>query len=224
MIIAISGLDGAGKSTQIEKLIQKLEQGGFKTKYVWARGGYTYGFEIVKKCLRFIFKKKLPPPGHSNARDKSLKYPVVQRIWLIAAIIDLIVLWGLYVRICSFFNVIVVCDRYIDDTLLDFRKNFPLSRVEEGMMWRVLKFIAPLPDHSFLFWIPVDLSLKRSIDKGEPFPDSKAVLEWRLGAYMDTATFPLENYIRVDGQESIEKISETIYSKVANTLKRRSVD
>jgi len=223
MIITVSGLDGAGKSTQIQKLIQNFEIEGFKTRYVWARGGYTPGFEVFKRCLRFLFNKKLPPPGHSNARDRGLKSPIIRRIWLFVAIIDLIFLWGFYVRICSFFNVIVVCDRYIDDTLLDFKKNFPASSVDEGIMWRVLKFVSPSPDNSFLFWIPVELSLKRSIDKGEPFPDSREVLEWRLSAYMDTSMFPLESYIRVDGQATIEKTFETIYAQVKNTLKKRSV-
>ena len=55
MIITVSGLDGAGKSTQTDKLIQRLEQEGFKTRYVWARGGYTPGFEMFKRSLRFIF-------------------------------------------------------------------------------------------------------------------------------------------------------------------------
>ena len=221
MIITVSGLDGAGKSTQTDKLIQRLEQEGFKTRYVWARGGYTPGFEMFKRSLRFIFQKKLPPPGHSHARDRGLKFPIIQRIWLFAAIVDLIVLWGLYVRICSFFNVIVVCDRYIDDTLLDFRKNFPSSNVEESVMWRVLKCFSPSPDHSFLFWIPVELSLKRSIDKGEPFPDSREVLAWRLSAYMDSATFPLKKYTRIDGQATIAKISQTMYFQVKGTLRNR---
>ena len=222
MIISISGLDGAGKSTQIEKLIQRLKDEGLEARYVWARGGYTPGFEFFKRCIRFIFKKKLPSPGHSNFRDQGLKSPIISGVWLFVAILDLLVLWGLYVRICSFFNIVVVCDRYIGDTLLDFRKNFPASRFEKSILWRLLEFFSPSPDHSFLFWIPIDISLQRSIDKGEPFPDSREVLEWRLGAYMDTSTFPLEDYIRIDGQALIEEIHETVYTEIRHSLRKGS--
>jgi dTMP kinase len=218
MIISISGLDGAGKSTQIEKLAHRLKVDGVKTRYIWARGGYTPGFEKLKRALRFLFNKKLPPPGNSNFRDKGLRSPIITKIWLSIAIFDLILLWGLYIRICSFFKIIVICDRYIGDTLLDFRKNFPKSRFEKSILWRILKFVTPSPDYSFLFWIPVDISLQRSIDKGEPFPDSREVLEWRLGAYMDTSIFTLEDHIRVDGQAPVEVIHDMVYSKIRHSL------
>ena len=96
MIIVISGLDGSGKSTQIDKLTQKFNADGFKVKYVWARGGYTPGFEILKRFLRRLFKKKLPPPGPSFKRQQKLKSPLIQKIWLFFAIFDLVILWGFY--------------------------------------------------------------------------------------------------------------------------------
>ena len=92
MIIAISGLDGSGKSTQIEELMRRLRNDGYKVKFIWARGGYTPGFEFIKKCLRRILGQQLPLPGHSNMREKKLGSPFIQRIWLIIAIADLVLL------------------------------------------------------------------------------------------------------------------------------------
>ena len=44
-IIAISGIDGCGKTTVIEKLQEELSQKGLPVKYVWLRynhgGGHT---------------------------------------------------------------------------------------------------------------------------------------------------------------------------------------
>ena len=40
MIVSISGLDGAGKSTQIKMLSKRLIEDGMSTKIIWARGGY----------------------------------------------------------------------------------------------------------------------------------------------------------------------------------------
>ena len=214
MIITISGLDGAGKSTQIDHLTRKFSDDGFKVRYLWARGGYTPGFELIKKCLRSIFRKTLPPPGPSKLRNEKLKSPLIQRIWLIIAIVDLIILWGIYVRILKAMKIVVICDRYLNDTLLDFRQNFPESNIENSIIWKLLKLISPNADHCFLFWIPVELSVKRSLEKGEPFPDSPEVLSWRLNSYMDESLFPSKTYFRIDGRFGREEISNILYSKV----------
>ena len=214
MIITFSGLDGAGKSTQIECLSERLLSEGYHVKVVWARGGYTHGFEFLKKLLRRLMGKKLVPSGQSKDRTQKLERPIIQKIWLTIAILDLIFLWGLYVRLLGNRERIVICDRYLNDTLLDFRKNFSATNVEESILWRLLTAITPAPDHAFLFWVPIETSMQRSIDKAEPFPDSKETLEWRLAAYMDQSTFPLHKYALIDGRNSITKNSEELYASI----------
>jgi len=214
MIITFSGLDGAGKSTQIDCLQQRLLSKGYHVKLVWARGGYTPGFEYIKRLLRRLMGKKLMPSGQSKERTKKFERPIIQKLWLAIAILDLIFLWGFYVRLSSTRKTTVICDRFLDDTLLDFRRNFPSSNVEQSILWKVLTAIVPDPEHSFLFWVPVETSMQRSIEKGEPFPDSKETLEWRLSAYMDVTTFPLDKYILIDGRNSIKNISEKLYASI----------
>lgn len=218
MIVTISGLDGAGKSTQIIRLTARLVADGRKVKYVWARGGYTPGFEFIKKFLRRLPGLNLAPRGHSTARDRQLRNPIIQKIWLIVAILDLILLWGLYVRILSFLNITVFCDRYLNDTLLDFKQNFPAVDVEKFFLWKWLEYITPQADCAFIFWVPVGISIKRSLEKGEPFPDKKGVLEWRLRFYMDEFLFPSEIYLKIDGREEISKITDKLYELIIKVL------
>ena len=56
MIIAFSGTDGAGKSTQIKILVSEFSKQGFKVKYIWARGGYTPLFSALKFFLRILLE------------------------------------------------------------------------------------------------------------------------------------------------------------------------
>ena len=218
MIIVFSGLDGAGKSTQIDRLVKRFEGGKIQVKVIWARGGYTPLFENLKKALRKITWRALPSAGHSEVREKQLSNPVIQKTWLIVAIIDLILFWGIYARILSKLGRIVICDRYLKDTLLDFRQNFPSRSVETTIFWKLLKFFTPKPNNAFLLWVPVELALERSIEKKEPFPDNKDVLEWRLASYMDEEIFPKSEYLRIDGRMAINDISDMIYRKIQTKL------
>ena len=214
MIIAISGLDGAGKSTQIYELSKRLKHRNIKFKIIWARGGYTPLFEFLKKILRKITGKVLAPVGNTKKRQKQLSNSIIQKLWLSIAILDLFLLWGVYARLLSVFGVVVICDRFIQDTLLDFRRNFPDSGIEESLLWKSLKVFTPKPTCAFVLWIPVDLSCERSLQKGEPFPDDYETLNWRLTQYLDEQIFPQVEYARIDGRLNVVDISNKINNKI----------
>ena len=211
MIVSISGLDGAGKSTQIEMLSERLIEDGISTKIIWARGGYTPIFEKLKKIIRRIGRNKVAPPGPSLKRKEQLANPLVQKVWLIIAVFDLVLIWGVYARFLSLLGVAVICDRYINDTLLAFRRNFPRSNIENSVYWYFLRFIIPKPDSAFLLWVPVDVSEERSKLKNDPFPDSRETLIWRLESYQDKAIFPEAEYKLLDGRLALKNIADEIY-------------
>ena len=212
MIITFSGLDGAGKSTQIGKLTRFLHQRGNIVYYVWSRGGYTPGMELVKAVFRGILGRSLPSSGHSQTRTESLSSPWVSYLWLTAAMLDLIFLYGVVVRLRSQLGQVVICDRYLGDTALDFSLNLSQVEFEKMRLWRLLIWVTPKPDNSFLLLMPVSISIERSKLKQEPFPDSKERLEKRLTVYQDGALF--DEYERIDALQGIEVIEEQIKKKL----------
>jgi thymidylate kinase len=130
--------------------------------------------------------------------------------------VDLMLYWGIYLRYQQLRGRIVICDRYLDDTRLDFRRNFPTVAFERSRLWRLLAWITPRPDVSFLLWIPVAVSLQRSQEKGEPFPDDEQTLAWRLESYMDESVFPAEDYIRLDCRLPVETVAAEIAAMVSS--------
>ena len=220
MIIVFSGVDGSGKTTQIELLKKKLSKEGFHFYYLWSRGGYTKGFELIKKAVRFIFGRKLIPSGNSLKRDKVMSNTLVARLWLMIAMIDLLYLYVLKIRFKSLMGNVVLCDRYLGDTFIDFSINFPRVNFEKMLLWRLLLLAHPKPDLGFVFVLPVQKSMIRSKLKNEPFPDSKETLAKRLKIYLESNLFDDGVWVKIDGIESIDSTSRKIKDKTFSFLSK----
>ena len=212
-MIAFSGLDGAGKSTQIELLKDYFEGQGGKVKYFWSRGGYTPGMQAFKDLMRKSSSKKMPSQGPSKEREQSFSNPLVRKVWLSLAILDLVLFYGIYVRFKSFTGVKVICDRYIFDTSIDFRLNFPQENVDKWWLWKWMVFTAMKPKKHFVLTIPVEESLRRSKLKEEPFPDSEETLKTRLNDYLIFVN-QSSYVIHINGAKKINDIHNFILEQV----------
>src|SRR3990172_5450245 len=98
-LVVFSGLDGAGKSTQIDLLRRRLQSSGVRTTVVWVRGGYTPAFVVLKSLVRRLAPRAVPPPGASAARTETLARGWLRRIWLTIAVLDLVLFTGVYLRV-----------------------------------------------------------------------------------------------------------------------------
>jgi thymidylate kinase len=215
-LIVFSGLDGAGKSTQIQLLMEELKQRGKTPLYLWTRGGYTPLFSACKTFLRHVLKRKLPLPGRSERREKAFRKVWVRDIWLVLAILDLILVYGVYIRVYKVLGRIVIADRYVWDTWIDFILGFPEAYVDRWVIWKILKKIAPRPELTFLLLIPVKEALIRSRMKNEPFPDSEDILRKRRDIYSNISH--KVKYVMPDCLQPIEVVQEAILKNLSEIL------
>lgn len=211
--IAFSGLDGSGKSTQIDLLKEYFVSNKKSVLVFWSRGGYTPGFVFLKKCLRLIAGTKLPKAGNSKERDKRIGNPKIQRIWLNISLLDMIFYYSIYLRIQKMLlRKTIICDRYIYDTFIDFKLTFPNQDFENFFLWRTLNKLALKPSKHFVALVSVEESRKRSIIKGEPFPDTAETLKNRLSFYQEYLKSP--NSIYIDGLDDRLDIHNRIVNEV----------
>ena len=181
--IVFSGLDCSGKSTQIELLKNRYTDNGQKNLVFWSRGGYTNGFQKLKDVIRGFSGEKLPKPGFTPEREKALSNPIIRRVWLTIAMIDLFYYYAIYLRIKYFLGYNIICDRYLMDTNIDFKLTYPKSNTDKWVLWRLIEIFALKPDFHFVSTVPVKESVIRSKFKFEPFPDSPEILAQRLELY-----------------------------------------
>ena len=187
--IALSGIDGAGKSTQLQLISDHLESRGESVIYLWSRGGNTPGINALKQFIRKMALKKLPPSGHSAQRDYMLTRGWIQRVWLVLAIFDLIRIYGICIRWWLLTGKSVVCDRYLWDSLIDFKVMFPNIDIENWLLWKFLVWCTPVPTRSVLLMIPIEVSEARCLQKYEPFPDTPERRKRRYHLYEIASKF-----------------------------------
>jgi len=212
-MIIFSGIDSAGKSTQIEKLEKYLFKKNIKARVIWSRGGYTPIMNSLKSLIRKIKPNSIPQPGESIHRDKTFSRKWISSLWLNIALIDLIVFYCLYFRWLNILGYIVIADRYLWDTYIDFDLKFMKKSFENNILWKILVLFSPQPELSIILTLPIDESLRRSKLKKEPFSENYNQRQKRIELYHD-----LINKGRwlnvIDGSDSIEKVWSNIRNKL----------
>lgn len=182
-ILTFSGIDCSGKSTQIDLLEKQFINKKWRVKKIWSRGGYTPIFTVLKKILRIVLGSKVIPVGQNSKREKAFNNSLVKHLWFIMSIADLAVLYGVWFRWLKVTGYIVIADRYLYDTEIDFELNFLRDKIAKTIYWKVLKMFTPHPDLSFLLTIPYEESIRRATAKNEPFPETDEKRKLRYDKY-----------------------------------------
>ena len=151
--------------------------------------------------------------GNSKQRDESFSNPLIRKTWLSLAILDLIFYYSIYIRLKEWFGTKIICDRYIFDTKIDFKLNFPQETIEEWFIWKLLIRLALKPKKHFVLTISVEESQRRSKLKDEPFPDSIETLKFRLNDYLN---YSKKNkfVMPINCDQSIESIHQIIINSL----------
>jgi len=170
MLICFTGIDGSGKSTHARMLTKYLEKEGHRCRYVWIRW-----IPVVLKPLVFLIKIILfRNPNVSDNKDygnyKAAKRGYFKRSFL-ASLWQNMVLFDYYlqifvkIRIPLALNNIVVCDRYVYDTLVDFAvdSGYTSKQVKKTLGMRILS-IFPKGSPVFLLDVPEEVAFSRKDD------------------------------------------------------------
>ncbi len=210
-MIAFSGIDCSGKSTQIQLLTEQYKQQKKRCKVLWSRGGYTPGIEALKNLLRG--RKEQSKEERLAVSAKVQANPRKRKLLFVASLADLWLYYTLGLRLQSLFCDVLICDRYFWDTCIDFRLKYPEYAFEKGILWRLTKKTMLKPKVSFVLFIPAEESMRRSTLKEEPFPEEEDLRRKRIGLYEALAAEG-KWQVRIDATKSIEEVFKEIYGHI----------
>ena len=146
-IVTFSGIDGAGKSTQIESLSNKLTEQGFRVVRVtfWDDIAVLSRFR-AGISLRTLRNKRSRDYSPSLRNDKNVHAWYLTLARSIFYFLDCLRLRRAALRLRKSHSDFILFDRYIYDQIVQLRSRHWLARAYA----RLLAGIAPTPDYAFI--------------------------------------------------------------------------
>jgi thymidylate kinase len=218
-VVALSGIDGSGKSSQAELLRDALERLGFDAAVEWSpygqNGWLDYLAVPVKKLLRRTSRYAEADPRETGLERTSgtalrERSSTVNYVW--SAIVTLangLTQLGTIVR-HSRHGRVVVYDRYALDSAVQLRFRYGTDS-RFALHRRLIGLLAPKPVASFYLDIPAETSLARKDDRW-----TLADLEQQAELYREEVG--RNGTVRLDGLRPRDEIASEIAEAVWRAL------
>jgi len=149
ILVSFSGVDGAGKSTQIENLLSHLRDAGLRVRLLafWDDVAVLKGLRETSSHALFNSEKGIGAPGKPvNRRDKNVRTWYMTPVRFFLYFLDAVWLRTVLSRALNADADVVVFDRYIYDELANLNLQSGFTRA----FVRVLLWLSPKPEVAYL--------------------------------------------------------------------------
>lgn len=217
MVISFSGIDSAGKSTQIALFQKYCAERNVSSKVKWSKARATPAVEFIKRVIRR--DKKMSHEDKLKNREQIYSNSKKKKLLLFASLFELCFYWGIYFRLLRRRYDVLILDRYLWDSCAEIKTDFQGIDFENWLVWRLLTRVAMKPDIAILLVVPLEASLERDIAKTDTTVANPAVIDSRA-----RKTEKIETYFRLreegkwtnvlDGLRTIDDIQHEIRTLV----------
>ncbi len=198
--ISFEGIDGAGKTTQIELLKKRLEKNNYKVKVFREPGG----MEISESLRKIILNKSFD----ISSNTEMLLF-LAARSELVTKVIYPALEEGYY----------VICDRYIDSTVAyqGFGRKIDIKIINDLNKFVTLGL---LPTVTFYLDIPVKtMILRKNKENNDRMENSGLKFFERVRSGYFDLELKNNRFVKIDASQNIKKIETQIWSSLNDFFK-----
>lgn len=206
--IIISGIDGSGKTTVINALLEELKKQGYSVSYIWMRYSH-YTVKVMNALARVL---GISVKVHNEMGDvwehRLYKMPWFCKLYVRCSYLDNLIARRKVLRLKTDF---VICDRWINDILIDLGAEGRMMNLLDSKWYE--KFHSILPDNSFQFVVTRDLQAVldcRIENHTNPDFPARYELYSKLMKKLDVTV--------VDNSGTIENSVEQIFKVINNVI------
>ncbi|HEX5131982.1 MAG TPA: hypothetical protein VFX92_05805, partial [Candidatus Krumholzibacteria bacterium] len=178
LLISVSGVDGSGKSLQVERLRQVFDTCDIRVRCVWARGGSSRGIGVAMKAGKRVLKADddsgdsaaAPPRTEADRfrqRRQRLRNPFARWAFSVLYAFDLKITYVLKVRFLLMTGKVVICDRYVYDALVDFAQYSGTDAARPPFALNLMRVMVPRPVVAVLLDVDPAEALRRKPEEGD---------------------------------------------------------
>lgn len=208
IFICITGIDGVGKTTHVNLILEHLKEKGIKCEYKWLRFHHYLSLPLLAFCRVAGYTRVSTLGGtqkcsyHEFYRSKLIStiYP-----WILLA--DTVISTTFKVYIPMMLGTSIVCDRFVYDTLIDVGVATKDSNIHEKLVGRL--FLSLIPKNSRFVMLTLNKQIIHS-RRNELKDDT--TFDERYGLYKN-----FENIFNIGSVENDAPVKE-VNNSLRNTL------
>ncbi|MGQ9492132.1 MAG: nucleotidyltransferase family protein [Anaerolineae bacterium] len=170
MLVTFSGVDGCGKTTQAKALQSAFDTCHIQAKYVWNRGGSASWLRFFTRWAKYGMQntyREVAPSAEAKVRIRQQRFRSfwLRWGWAWLTTVELLLRYIRQVALPLLGGQVVICDRYLYDTLADWAAYFDEPAVEKRWAARALCLLSPRPRIAYWIDVPSKVAQARATDK-----------------------------------------------------------
>jgi GT2 family glycosyltransferase len=163
--IAISGIDGSGKTTLAYWLVKYLRSKGYRAKYVWIKSKHTFAYLISQILEPLGWQQTFRNPnGIIVSRFELYDSRFARKAWPTIEFLSVLPLIIFKVQLPLLLGYRIVLDRYMIDTVTSIALSTKNMKFADSFLGRLLLKMMPKGCASILLDIDLSMVLERRPD------------------------------------------------------------